>query len=103
MILFHLVHCSAFLLPPMSLYLLIVARSLQAGEESYKRYKHLISKKDVPFVRAASSKRVVKSARKWTQGTKLESPLITLLNPRIYRLLACEPPHLQPHLICDHL
>ena len=74
MILFHLVHCSAFLLPLMSLYLLMVARSLQAGEESYKRYKHLISKKDVPFVRAASSKRVVKSARKWTQGTKLESP-----------------------------
>lgn len=75
MILFHLVHCSVFLLLLMSHYPLIVARSLQAGEESYARYKHLISEKDVPFVRAASSKRVVKSARKWTQGTQLESAL----------------------------
>lgn len=48
-------------------------QSLQAGGESYVRYKHLISKKDLPFVRAASSKRVVKSARKWTQGFSLAS------------------------------
>lgn len=43
-------------------------RSFDAGATAYSRYAHLVSKHNLPFVRAASSTRVVDSAANWTKG-----------------------------------
>ncbi|KAH8092499.1 phytase [Cristinia sonorae] len=49
------------------------AQSFDSGAEVYERYAHLVSKKNLPFVRASSSERVVKSAMNWTQGFSASS------------------------------
>ncbi|KAF8629279.1 hypothetical protein AX15_003537 [Amanita polypyramis BW_CC] len=38
------------------------------GKETFNRYQHLVSKDNIPFVRAASKQRVVDSATNWTVG-----------------------------------
>ena len=43
-------------------------RSYNAGQVSYRRYAYLVGEDEVPFVRAASSERVVDSAMNWTAG-----------------------------------
>ncbi|KAH9948287.1 acid phosphatase [Amylocystis lapponica] len=43
-------------------------QSFEAGEEAYKRYAHLVSPEDVPFVRASDASRVVQTAGNWTVG-----------------------------------
>ncbi|TFK51816.1 acid phosphatase [Heliocybe sulcata] len=43
-------------------------QSFQAGSEMYERYGDLVSKNDLPFVRAAGQERVVDTARNWTNG-----------------------------------
>ncbi|KAJ8517733.1 hypothetical protein ONZ45_g5115 [Pleurotus djamor] len=49
------------------------AESSLAGEVSFQRYSHLVSRKNLPFVRASSSERVVLSATNWTAGFSLAS------------------------------
>ncbi|KAI0789298.1 acid phosphatase [Abortiporus biennis] len=44
------------------------AQSFESGEASYKRYAHLVSSENIPFVRSASKSRVVSSALNWTVG-----------------------------------
>ncbi|PIL37573.1 hypothetical protein GSI_01267 [Ganoderma sinense ZZ0214-1] len=44
------------------------AQSFESGEEAFKRYGSLVSKKNQPFVRASSSSRCVDSATNWTAG-----------------------------------
>ncbi|TCD68638.1 hypothetical protein EIP91_010293 [Steccherinum ochraceum] len=44
------------------------AQSFDAGVEAFGRYTHLISKDNIPFVRASGSERVIVSAQNWTQG-----------------------------------
>ncbi|KAJ3927688.1 MAG: acid phosphatase [Lentinula lateritia] len=51
------------------------AQSLAAGAETYNRYKELVSVDNLPFVRASSSDRVVKSALNWTYGFSAASSL----------------------------
>ncbi|KAF5321068.1 hypothetical protein D9619_000136 [Psilocybe cf. subviscida] len=48
-------------------------QSEESGKDAFARYKHLISKKNIPFVRASSSQRVVDSATNWTAGFSSES------------------------------
>ncbi|KAF7795764.1 hypothetical protein EIP86_006931 [Pleurotus ostreatoroseus] len=43
-------------------------QSFESGEAAYKRYSHLVSETNIPFVRAASKPRVVASAGNWTVG-----------------------------------
>ncbi|KAF5376193.1 hypothetical protein D9757_009309 [Collybiopsis confluens] len=44
------------------------AQSLASGAETYHRYKSIVDEDNIPFVRATSSDRVVKSATNWTYG-----------------------------------
>ncbi|KAF9077976.1 phytase [Rhodocollybia butyracea] len=44
-----------------------------AGAEAFYRYRHLLSRDNIPFVRASSSSRVVNSARNWTEGFSIAS------------------------------
>ncbi|KAL0960773.1 hypothetical protein HGRIS_005794 [Hohenbuehelia grisea] len=43
-------------------------QSSQSGQEAFKRYSSIVKKDNVPFVRAASSERVVLTATNWTAG-----------------------------------
>ena len=44
-------------------------RSSSLGEETFKRYKHLIVEaNNLPFIRTSGSKRVIASAQSWTKG-----------------------------------
>ncbi|KAJ2983667.1 hypothetical protein NUW54_g10609 [Trametes sanguinea] len=43
-------------------------QSFSAGREAFQRYPSLISERQLPFVRASSSDRVVASANNWTAG-----------------------------------
>ncbi|KAI9057638.1 phytase [Trametes sanguinea] len=43
-------------------------QSSSAGREAFQRYPFLISERQLPFVRASSSDRVVASANNWTAG-----------------------------------
>ncbi|KAF9265083.1 phytase [Marasmius fiardii PR-910] len=43
-------------------------QSSNAGEVAFKRYSHLISESNLPFVRASQSERVMLSATNWTAG-----------------------------------
>ena len=43
-------------------------RSFDAGVTAFDRYAHIVSEDNPPFVRAASSTRVVDSAANWTAG-----------------------------------
>jgi hypothetical protein len=47
------------------------AQSFEAGEQAFLRYGWLASAKNLPFVRASSSQRVVDSATNWTAGAFL--------------------------------
>ncbi|KAL5527952.1 hypothetical protein ACEPAG_6753 [Sanghuangporus baumii] len=44
------------------------AQSFDTGQYDYTRYKHLVSKHSVPFVRASGDQRVIDSATNWTSG-----------------------------------
>ena len=44
-------------------------RSFDAGVETFKRYKSLVSKDNIPFVRSSSGQRVVDAAANWTSGS----------------------------------
>ena len=44
-------------------------RSFDAGQEAFQRYSFLVNERNLPFVRAASSNRVVVSAQNWTNGS----------------------------------
>ena len=55
---------------------LLLVRSHALGEETFQRYRSLLSENaDGPFVRASGSERVVLSARNWTLGASLFSSL----------------------------
>jgi hypothetical protein len=43
-------------------------RSAESGALAYDRYRKLVSKGNLPFVRASGSDRVVDSATNWTAG-----------------------------------
>ncbi|THG97873.1 hypothetical protein EW026_g4210 [Hermanssonia centrifuga] len=43
-------------------------QSFEAGEIAYRRYGHLVSEHNLPFIRAASKPRVVSTAGNWTVG-----------------------------------
>ncbi|EPQ56525.1 phytase [Gloeophyllum trabeum ATCC 11539] len=43
-------------------------QSFQSGVITFERYKDLVNKDDIPFVRASGQGRVVDSARNWTAG-----------------------------------
>ncbi|KAK7471989.1 hypothetical protein VKT23_000097 [Stygiomarasmius scandens] len=47
-----------------------------SGAEVFKRYQHLVSKTNLPFVRSDSSERVVLSALNWTEGFSLASNFV---------------------------
>ncbi|KAF4575445.1 hypothetical protein EYR36_006805 [Pleurotus pulmonarius] len=49
------------------------AESFSAGEVAFKRYAHLVTPDQLPFVRASGSERVVLSATNWTAGFSLAS------------------------------
>lgn len=49
-------------------------RSLDAGKSHFTRYSNLVSHKQLPFVRASSSERVVLSATNWTAGMFVIKP-----------------------------
>ncbi|KIK66706.1 hypothetical protein GYMLUDRAFT_238943 [Collybiopsis luxurians FD-317 M1] len=51
------------------------AQSVTSGAEMYHRYESLVSEDNIPFVRASSSDRVVKSATNWTYGFSAASSL----------------------------
>ncbi|KIK65846.1 hypothetical protein GYMLUDRAFT_158434 [Collybiopsis luxurians FD-317 M1] len=51
------------------------AQSVTSGAEIYHRYKNLVIEDNIPFVRASSSDRVVKSAESWTYGFSAASSL----------------------------
>ncbi|KAK7453498.1 hypothetical protein VKT23_011775 [Stygiomarasmius scandens] len=48
-------------------------QSTESGRETFKRYGHLVSETNLPFVRSDSSERVVLSALNWTQGFSIAS------------------------------
>jgi hypothetical protein len=48
--------------------MLTLNRSYIAGQEVYGRYSHLVKPKNLPFVRASGSERVIDSATNWTAG-----------------------------------
>ncbi|KAJ6536847.1 phytase [Mycena capillaripes] len=48
-------------------------QSLEGGELAFQRYAALISARNLPFVRASSSARVVDSANNWTAGFSVAS------------------------------
>ncbi|KAH9854921.1 phytase [Lenzites betulinus] len=67
-----------------SLVALGATQSAQAGKEAFQRYSSLISDKNIPFVRASSSDRVVATANNWTAGFALASanrfkPLLSVI------------------------
>lgn len=49
------------------------AQSFDAGQEAFQRYFHIANEHNLPFVRAASSMRVVVSAQNWTNGFSFAS------------------------------
>ncbi|KAF9556503.1 phytase, partial [Agrocybe pediades] len=61
-------------------------QSSQAGEETFQRYSFLVSKENLPFVRASSSNRVVDSATNWTEGFSAASHHV--LNPILFVILS---------------
>ncbi|KAH9482157.1 3-phytase B [Psilocybe cubensis] len=48
-------------------------QSVDAGQGAFQRYSQLVSSKNLPFVRASGSTRVVDSATNWTSGFSLAS------------------------------
>ena len=45
-------------------------RSSSLGMETFQRYKHLVVRTNaLPFIRASGSKRVIRSAQSWAEGT----------------------------------
>ncbi|EMD40276.1 hypothetical protein CERSUDRAFT_79948 [Gelatoporia subvermispora B] len=62
------------------------AQSVDAGQEAFARYGHLVSGDHLPFVRASSSERVVLSATNWTAGFAAASkgefaPVLSVILP----------------------
>ena len=47
---------------------ILTCRSFDAGQLAFVRYKALIDKDKLPFVRSDNSERVVASATNWTAG-----------------------------------
>ena len=47
---------------------MLTYRSYDAGQLAFVRYKALITKDKLPFVRSDNSERVVASANNWTAG-----------------------------------
>ncbi|KAF5357554.1 hypothetical protein D9757_012363 [Collybiopsis confluens] len=69
------IHDFTFNLGTNDLVLFGAAQSLASGAEAYNRYGSLVSEDNIPFVRASSSDRVVKSATNWTYGFSAASSL----------------------------
>ncbi|KAF9477842.1 phytase [Pholiota conissans] len=61
-------------------------QSEEAGKVAYERYGRLISQKNLPFVRASSSVRVVNSATNWTSGFSIASNHV--FNPELSVVLS---------------
>ncbi|KAF8575066.1 phosphoglycerate mutase-like protein [Ramaria rubella] len=49
------------------------AQAFDSGQEAFKRYRSLVSRDEVPFVRTSSGSRVVLSANNWTAGFSFAS------------------------------
>lgn len=67
-----------------------VYRSFDAGQEAFARYSKLVSKNNLPFIRADGSDRVVDSATNWTAGFASAShntvqPKLNLILPQTVR------------------
>ncbi len=54
--------------PSPSSFMAYDGRSWTSGAATYARYKALIDKKHIPFIRASLSERVVESALNWSAG-----------------------------------
>ncbi|KAF5353129.1 hypothetical protein D9758_008805 [Tetrapyrgos nigripes] len=51
-------------------------QSSDSGTEVFNRYSHLVSRRNLPFVRSDSSERVVLSALNWTEGFSIASNFV---------------------------
>jgi Histidine phosphatase superfamily (branch 2) len=68
----------------------IETRAQQAGKVYYERYSDLVGVNNLPFVRASSSERVVRSATNWTAGMLYVASMCHLnLTAALCRIFNC--------------